>query len=210
MGEGTERGEGGRRPHHATPALAPGHRTPRRQRPVPCRERAWGRQDLSRPDKKVAEPMTDSEIGRCHRRIRQECGLRRSRWVLMASNCHGAHGYIIDEFFWEGANQRDDKPMAARSRLSTNFAADVTRAVRKVVGEDFPILLRFSQWKQQDFNARLAHSWPTRRFLKPLVDAGRGRVPLLDAPTSGSRNFRGRLGHETSRAGRRSFRANRR
>ncbi len=55
----------------------------------------------------------------------------------------------------------------------TNFAADVTRAVRKEVGEDYPILLRFSQWKQQDFTARLATSpAELERFLRPLVDAG--------------------------------------
>jgi 2,4-dienoyl-CoA reductase-like NADH-dependent reductase (Old Yellow Enzyme family) len=45
--------------------------------------------------------------------------------------------------------------------------------VRAAVGEDFPILLRFSQWKQQDFTARLATSpAELERFLKPLIDAG--------------------------------------
>jgi 2,4-dienoyl-CoA reductase-like NADH-dependent reductase (Old Yellow Enzyme family) len=45
--------------------------------------------------------------------------------------------------------------------------------VRKAVGEDFSILLRFSQWKQQDFNARLAHTpAELERFLAPLIDAG--------------------------------------
>ena len=49
----------------------------------------------------------------------------------------------------------------------------MTRAVRKVVGEDYPILLRFSQWKQQDFTARLAQTPKELEiFLGPLIDAG--------------------------------------
>jgi len=41
------------------------------------------------------------------------------------------------------------------------------------VGPDFPIILRLSQWKQQDFNARLAAT-PEEllQWLAPLVDAG--------------------------------------
>jgi 2,4-dienoyl-CoA reductase-like NADH-dependent reductase (Old Yellow Enzyme family) len=85
---------------------------------------------------------------------------------------HGAHGYLIDQFFWEGTNQRDDK-YGGSLQARVNFAAEITRAVRKETGPDFPILLRFSQWKQQDFTARLAHTpQELEIFLKPLVDAG--------------------------------------
>ena len=58
---------------------------------------------------------------------------------------HGAHGYLIDQFFWQGTNQRTDafggKTIAERSR----FAADIVRAVRAAVGPDFPLILRISQ-----------------------------------------------------------------
>jgi 2,4-dienoyl-CoA reductase-like NADH-dependent reductase (Old Yellow Enzyme family) len=41
------------------------------------------------------------------------------------------------------------------------------------VGEDFAIVLRYSQWKQQDYSARLVQT-PEElgRFLAPLVEAG--------------------------------------
>ncbi len=41
------------------------------------------------------------------------------------------------------------------------------------MGPDFPIIFRFSQWKQQDYNARLCNT-PEEldAFLKPLVNAG--------------------------------------
>lgn len=89
-----------------------------------------------------------------------------------AVELHGAHGYLIDQFFWEGTNQRDDEyggSMANRGR----FAVEIIRAVREAVGPDYPIIFRFSQWKQQDYTARLA---PTpellEAFLLPLSEAG--------------------------------------
>ncbi|WP_343350860.1 NADH:flavin oxidoreductase [Pseudomonas sediminis] len=85
---------------------------------------------------------------------------------------HGAHGYLIDQFFWEGSNQRTDGyggDLAARSR----FAIELIQAVRAAVGPDFPIILRFSQWKQQDYTARLVQTpEQLEAFLKPLSDAG--------------------------------------
>ncbi|MGY4490575.1 NADH:flavin oxidoreductase [Pseudomonas sp. TE3610] len=85
---------------------------------------------------------------------------------------HGAHGYLIDQFFWEGSNQRDDEyggSLAKRSR----FAVELVQAVRAAVGPDFPIIFRFSQWKQQDYSARLVQTPEALgEFLKPLVDAG--------------------------------------
>ncbi|MHC5350586.1 NADH:flavin oxidoreductase [Metapseudomonas furukawaii] len=85
---------------------------------------------------------------------------------------HGAHGYLIDQFFWEGSNQRTDEyggSLANRSR----FAIELVQAVRAAVGPDFPIIFRFSQWKQQDYSARLVTTPEALgEFLKPLSDAG--------------------------------------
>lgn len=89
-----------------------------------------------------------------------------------AIEIHGAHGYLIDQFFWEGTNQRDDEyggDLAQRSR----FAIEVLEAIRAEVGPDFPIILRWSQWKQQDYTARLAETPEAlKAFLTPLSDAG--------------------------------------
>lgn len=55
---------------------------------------------------------------------------------------HGAHGYLVDQFFWEGSNQRTDEyggSLANRSR----FAIELIQATRAAVGPDFPIILRF-------------------------------------------------------------------
>ena len=86
---------------------------------------------------------------------------------------HGAHGYLIDQFFWAGTNHRQDRYGGASIAERGRFAAEIIGAVRDAVGPDFPIIIRLSQWKQQDFTARLADT-PDRmtEWLRPLVDAG--------------------------------------
>ncbi len=85
---------------------------------------------------------------------------------------HGAHGYLIDQFFWEGSNRRTDEyggSLANRSR----FAIELIEAVRAAVGPDYPIIFRFSQWKQQDYGARLVETpQALAGFLQPLAAAG--------------------------------------
>ncbi|HEX4460823.1 MAG TPA: NADH:flavin oxidoreductase [Polyangia bacterium] len=86
---------------------------------------------------------------------------------------HGAHGYLIDQFFWAGTNQRRDRWGGETLAERTRFGAEVIRSVRAAVGPDFPIILRLSQWKQQDFAFRLAHTPDAMAaWLTPLVDAG--------------------------------------
>jgi 2,4-dienoyl-CoA reductase-like NADH-dependent reductase (Old Yellow Enzyme family) len=89
-----------------------------------------------------------------------------------AVEIHGAHGYLLDEFFWEKTNLRTDEyggPLSARTR----FPAEVVAAVRAAVGPDFPIIFRFSQWKGTDYDASIVGD-PTelQELLAPLVDAG--------------------------------------
>lgn len=89
-----------------------------------------------------------------------------------AIEIHGAHGYLIDEFFWNVMNQRADKYGGDLSDRAT-FAGEIIAACRKAVGEDMPIILRFSQWKQQDYTARLAETpQALEAFLQVFVDAG--------------------------------------
>lgn len=91
---------------------------------------------------------------------------------------HGAHGYLIDSFLWEETNRRTDRWGGDRRRRS-ELAVEVVRAIRAAIGAEMPILLRFSQWKQQDFRARLANSpAELEEILGPIADAG---VDVFDA-----------------------------
>ncbi len=90
---------------------------------------------------------------------------------------HGAHGYLLDQFFWPESNPRRDDhggDMANRSR----FACQVVRAMREAVGPGFPIVFRFSQWKMSDYAARIAETPEDLGvLLAALVEAG---VDLFD------------------------------
>lgn len=134
-------------------------------------ERTMSPSGLSRPGNQVAEPMTESDIADVIAAFAKSATYAKELG-FDGVELHGAHGYIIDQFFWEGTNVRGDVfggSLVARTR----FAAEIVRAVRAAVGPDFPILLRFSQWKQQDFTVKLAHTpKDLEAFLAPLADAG--------------------------------------
>lgn len=90
-----------------------------------------------------------------------------------AVEVHGAHGYLIDQFFWSGTNLRTDRWGGATIAERSRFAAEIIKAAREAIGPDFPLILRVSQWKQQDYSARLTNS-PAEMtdWLLPLVEAG--------------------------------------
>ena len=86
---------------------------------------------------------------------------------------HGAHGYLIDQFFWSGTNKRTDGFGGATLKERARFAVEVVKQMRAAVGPDYPIILRLSQWKQQDYAARLAETPAAMAdWLVPLVEAG--------------------------------------
>ena len=93
---------------------------------------------------------------------------------------HGAHGYLADQFLWTRDNQRTDGhggDLAARCR----FAVEIVRAMREAAGPGFPIVFRFSQWKQDDYDARIAQTpGELATILGALADAG---VDVFDAST---------------------------
>ncbi|MER6470018.1 NADH:flavin oxidoreductase [Streptomyces collinus] len=85
---------------------------------------------------------------------------------------HGAHGYLLDQFLWEGTNRRTDAyggDPVARAK----FSAEIVAAVRAAVSPEFPVIFRYSQWKQQDYTARLAETpEELEAILTPLAAAG--------------------------------------
>ena len=86
---------------------------------------------------------------------------------------HGAHGYLIDQFFWQGTNVRADRWGGPTIKDRARFAVEVVKATRAAIGPDFPLILRLSQWKQQDYAVKLAtNPAEMEDWLGPLADAG--------------------------------------
>jgi 2,4-dienoyl-CoA reductase-like NADH-dependent reductase (Old Yellow Enzyme family) len=86
---------------------------------------------------------------------------------------HGAHGYMVDQFFWHETNKRTDRWGGPDLASRAAFGVAMIRACRARVAADFPIILRFSQWKLQDYGARLAETpQELESLLIPLSEAG--------------------------------------
>jgi 2,4-dienoyl-CoA reductase-like NADH-dependent reductase (Old Yellow Enzyme family) len=85
---------------------------------------------------------------------------------------HGAHGYLLDQFLWAGTNRRTDAYGGDRV-ARTKFAAEIVAAVREKVSASFPVIFRYSQWKQEAYDARLAETpEELEAILAPLAAAG--------------------------------------
>ena len=86
---------------------------------------------------------------------------------------HGAHGYLIDQFFWNETNLRTDVYGGKTLPERTRFATDVIKEIRRQVGEDFAIIMRLSQFKPSAYDFKLAKDpKEMEAWLQPLVDAG--------------------------------------
>lgn len=85
---------------------------------------------------------------------------------------HGAHAYLIDEFFWPVTNQRTDRFGGASIEQRSEFAREVITRCRVAIG-DMPMIIRVSQWKSVDYNAKLAtNPKELEAWARVLVDAG--------------------------------------
>lgn len=127
---------------------------------------------LSKPGKRIADPMTEEAIADTVAPFAKAAAASKALGFDVVE-LHGAHGYLIDQFFWTGTNERADAFGGASIKERARFAAHAIKAVRQAVGPDYPVILRVSQWKQQDFTARVATTPDEMSdWLNPLVEAG--------------------------------------
>ncbi len=126
---------------------------------------------LVKPGKKVAHEMTLEDIKETinayasDAKYCEEIGFD-------GVEIHGAHGYLIDNFLWEGTNVRNDSYGGSIEKRS-QFVSEIIQAVRANVSMEFIVGLRFSQWKQHDFEAKLAHTTDDlKKVLLSPVESG--------------------------------------
>lgn len=67
---------------------------------------------------------------------------------------HGANGYILDQFLTDYTNTRTDG-YGGSTENRVRLLVEVSQAVRRAVGPDFPVGIRISQGKVNDFH----HKW---------------------------------------------------
>lgn len=137
----------------------------------PLSPHALGPSGITPAGEKLGEPMSQRDIDQIIAGYGESAEAAK-RLGFDGLEIHGAHGYLLDQFFWEVTNQRTDRyggDLVARTR----FAVEVIQEIRRKVGEDFPIILRFSQWKIFNYSVKLANTpEELERFLTPLALAG--------------------------------------
>jgi 2,4-dienoyl-CoA reductase-like NADH-dependent reductase (Old Yellow Enzyme family)/thioredoxin reductase len=85
-----------------------------------------------------------------------------------AVELHGAHGYLLNQFLSPFSNQRDDK-YGGSDENRARFVLEIIAAVRKKVGNDFPVWIRVSA----DELVRGGYDLPFMQKFAPLmVSAG--------------------------------------
>lgn len=132
---------------------------------------SWSASGFKVPGKPLWAPMSDAEIETAIEEFTAAAVATRD----LGFDCvefHGAHSYLLDSFFWSETNRRKDK-WGGDWQGRTRLAAEIVRRTRAKVGPDFPLLIRLSQWKQQNFAARSATTpGELEQWLTPLVEAG--------------------------------------
>jgi len=131
-----------------------------------------GPSGLNRPGNVNGNTMTDADIADTIAAFGRAAADAK-RLGFDCVEIHGAHGYLIDQFFWDATNKRTDiyggKTLPERSR----FAIEVIKEVRKQVGHDFAVIIRLSQWKPADYTNQLAKTpQELENWLNPMADAG--------------------------------------
>ena len=132
---------------------------------------SWSASGFKMPGKVIWDPMSDAEIETAITEF-VDAAVACKELGFDCVEFHGAHSYLIDSFFWDQTNLRSDKwggDWAGRTR----FACEVISRTRDKVGPDYPLIIRLSQWKQQDFAALSAQTpQELEQWLAPMVAAG--------------------------------------
>lgn len=94
---------------------------------------------------------------------------------------HAAHGYLLDQFLWSTTNLREDHYGGPDIRNRVRLPAEIIAGIREACGPDFAISLRFSQWKEADYQARVADTpAELETMLGILAEAG---ISIIHAST---------------------------
>jgi 2,4-dienoyl-CoA reductase-like NADH-dependent reductase (Old Yellow Enzyme family) len=97
---------------------------------------------------------------------------------------HAAHGYLMDQFLWAETNIRADGYGGPLLADRARFPLEVVEAIREATGPDFLLSLRFSQFKEVDYGARVFET------PEELAEFGlRARLAGLDVLNVSSRRF---------------------
>lgn len=92
--------------------------------------------------KEVPHALTEDEIKEVIQTY-VDATIRLQKAGFDAVEIHGGMGYLVNQFLSPNANQREDK-YGGSVENRTNFAKEIVVAIKKVLGESFPVIFRLS------------------------------------------------------------------
>jgi 2,4-dienoyl-CoA reductase-like NADH-dependent reductase (Old Yellow Enzyme family) len=131
---------------------------------------AWSPSGLIQPDRSNGVAMSLADLDALEEAY-VRAALDAQRLGASGVEVHAAHGYLMDQFLWSGTNQRCDEYGGATAAQRARYPARIVAAIRAAVGPEFPISIRFSQFKEVDYGARIAE---TPEELRDMVRLLRG------------------------------------
>ena len=126
---------------------------------------------LASPGRPYGRAMTEAEIAQTIADFAHAAAAAR-RLGFDGVELHGAHGYLPDQFLWSETNHRTDR-YGGSLLHRLRFATELVRACKAATGDGFVLSYRLSQWKQIDYDARIARE-PSElaTVVGALADAG--------------------------------------
>ena len=137
------------------------------QWPAGTGEAIPGAEQVAPSAKDDRRPLTIAEIERIIWKFARAAGTAQSAGLDFVE-IHGAHGYLVCQFFSGADNQRTDRyggDLEGRMR----FGLAIVEAMRQMVGEKFPIIYRLGAKEKRPGGITLRQS---RAFAKQLQKAG--------------------------------------
>lgn len=86
---------------------------------------------------------------------------------------HGANGYILDQFLTDYTNKRTDE-YGGSAENRVRLLVEVSKSVREAVGKEYPVCIRISQGKINDFY----HKWVNKEKDAEIIFGQLGQAGL--------------------------------
>jgi 2,4-dienoyl-CoA reductase-like NADH-dependent reductase (Old Yellow Enzyme family) len=137
------------------------------QWPAGTGETIPGAEQVAPSAKDDRRALTVGEIERIIEKFAQAAGTAKSAGFDFVE-IHGAHGYLVCQFFSGADNQRTDR-YGGNLEGRMRFGLDAVQAMRQAVGQKFPIIYRMGAEEKRPGGITLRQS---RMFAKALEKAG--------------------------------------
>lgn len=93
-------------------------------------------------DSALPHELSEAEIAQIVQQF-ADAALRAKKAGFDGVEIHGSHGYLLNQFYSPLTNHRTDRYSAASVENRVRIHLEVIAAVRKAVGDDYPVALRF-------------------------------------------------------------------